>query len=134
MERTNIGMSHLVNQESLKWNHQKSQFQLNSGDEIAYEHVEEEKIYYIDTTNQRGVLVLPHKPRIGFKLTISDRYGQWLYYPLIIHRNGAPIMGIEEHMTCDEPNSIFVMEYVNPVFGWKIHQNTDKNFNKELLQ
>ena len=115
--------------EAMLWNHEPTAFHLASGDEVAYEHVKEERVYYIDTLTQRGILVLPHRPRIGFQLTVSDRFASWMYYPLIIHRNGNPIMGIEENVTCDVPNAIFVLEYMNPVFGWRIHQQLDRNLN-----
>ena len=90
---------------------------INSGDEYAYEYVEHEGTYYVDTQYQRGMLVLPPNPKPGFKLVISDHYGSWIYYPLIVHRNGKKIMGLEEHMQCDDPFSIFSMIYA-PETGW----------------
>ena len=98
-------------------------FHVQSGDEYAYEYVEHERSYYIDTNMQKGMLVLPPNPREGFKLIVSDYFGSWIYHPLIIHRNGKPIMGIEEHMTCDVPNMIFALVYTNTPTGWVVTQN-----------
>jgi hypothetical protein len=72
---------------------------------------------------QKGMLVLPPNPRDGFKLIVSDYFGSWIYHPLIIHRNGKPIMGLEEHMTCDAPNMIFALIYTNTTAGWVVSQN-----------
>jgi hypothetical protein len=92
---------------------------VNSGDEIDY--VITEKTYYINTEKQRGILVLPHNPKDKFKIIVSDYFGSWLYYPLIIHRNGNKIMGIEENMTCDIPYSFFSMTYLQKhPWGWII--------------
>lgn len=98
-------------------------FHVQSGDEYAYEYVEHERSYYIDTNMQKGMLVLPPDPREGFKLIVSDYFGSWIYHQLIIHRNGKPIMGLEEHMTCDVPNMIFALVYTNTPTGWVVTQN-----------
>ena len=117
--------------------HGDLQFHVNSGDECSYEFVEHERLYYVDTNAQKGVLVLPPNPHDGFKLLVSDRFGSWIYYPLIIHRNGKPIMGLEEHMTCDVPNMIFALVYTNTAAGWVVsndlstsvfHENVTKGF------
>lgn len=101
----------------------ENKFHIHSGDEFAYEYVEHERSYYVDTNMQKGMLVLPPEPRFGFKIIVSDYFGSWIYHPLIIHRNGKPIMGIDEHMTCDVPNMIFAMIYTNTSAGWVVSQN-----------
>ena len=101
----------------------ENKFHINSGDEYAYEYVEHERSYYVDTNTQKGMLVLPPNPRDGFKLIVSDYFGSWIYHPLIIHRNGNLIMGLEEHMTCDVPNMIFALIYTNTSAGWVVSQN-----------
>jgi len=101
----------------------ETKFNIYSGDEYAYEYVEHERSYYVDTNMQKGMLVLPPNPRDGFKLIVSDYFGSWIYHPLIIHRNGKPIMGLEEHMTCDVPNMIFALIYTNTTAGWVVSQN-----------
>jgi hypothetical protein len=101
----------------------ESKFHVYSGDEYAYEYVEHERSYYVDTNMQKGMLVLPPNPRDGFKLIVSDYFGSWIYHPLIIHRNGKMIMGLEEHMTCDVPNMIFALIYTNTSAGWVVSQN-----------
>lgn len=101
----------------------ESKFYVHSGDEYAYEYVEHERSYYVDTNMQKGMLVLPPNPRDGFKLIVSDYFGSWIYHPLIIHRNGNLIMGLEEHMTCDVPNMIFALIYTNTTAGWVVSQN-----------
>lgn len=106
----------------LTWRHE-NKFNIYSGDEYAYEYVEHERSYYVDTNMQKGMLVLPPNPRDGFKLIVSDYFGSWIYHPLIIHRNGKPIMGLEEHMTCDVPNMIFALIYTNTTAGWVVSQN-----------
>ena len=101
----------------------ETKFNIYSGDEYAYEYVEHERSYYVDTNMQKGMLVLPPNPRDGFKLIVSDYFGSWIYHPLIIHRNGNLIMGLEEHMTCDVPNMIFALIYTNTTAGWVVSQN-----------
>ncbi len=101
----------------------ESKFHISSGDEYAYEYVEHERSYYVDTNMQKGMLVLPPNPRDGFKLIVSDYFGSWIYHPLIIHRNGKMIMGLEEHMTCDVPSMIFALVYTNTSAGWVVSQN-----------
>ena len=51
--------------------HGDLQFHVNSGDECSYEFVEHERLYYIDTNAQKGVLVLPPDPHDGFKRLVS---------------------------------------------------------------
>lgn len=106
-------------------------FNVTSGDECSYEYVENERTYFVDTWNQRGVLVLPPRPRDGFKIIVSDRFGSWVAHPLVVHRNGNPIMGLEEHMTCDVPNMVFALVYTNTPTGWVVTQNLSTN---ELAQ
>jgi hypothetical protein len=101
----------------------ENKFHINSGDEYAYEYVEHERSYYVDTNMQKGMLVLPANPRDGFKIIISDYFGSWIWHPLIVHRNGKPIMGLDEHMTCDVPNMIFALVYTNTPAGWVVTQN-----------
>lgn len=101
----------------------ENKFHINSGDEYAYEYVEHERSYYVDTNMQKGMLVLPANPRDGFKIIISDYFGSWIWHPLIVHRNGKPIMGLDEHMTCDVPNMIFGLVYTNTPAGWVVTQN-----------
>jgi hypothetical protein len=111
-----------LHQPWLVWRHE-NKFHIHSGDEYAYEYVEHERSYYVDTNMQKGMLVLPPNPRDGFKLIVSDYFGSWIYHPLVIHRNGKPIMGLEEHMTCDVPNMIFALIYTNTSVGWVVSQN-----------
>jgi hypothetical protein len=106
----------------LTWRHE-NKFHIHSGDEFAYEYVEHERSYYVDTNMQKGMLVLPPNPRPGFKLIVSDYFGSWIYHPLVIHRNGKPIMGLDEHMTCDVPNMIFALIYTDTHAGWVVSQN-----------
>jgi len=105
----------------------ENKFYVNSGDEYAYEYVEHEQSYYVDTNMQKGMLVLPPNPRDGFKIIVSDYFGSWIYHPLIIHRNGKSIMGFDEHMTCDVPNMIFGLIYTNTRVGWVVTQNLTTN-------
>jgi len=113
----------------LTWRHE-DKFYITSGDEYSYEYVEHEKSYYVDTNMQKGMLVLPTNPRDGFKIIVSDYFGSWIYHPLVIHRNGKPIMGMDEHMTCDAPNMVFALVYTNTSAGWVVTQNLSTN---ELL-
>jgi hypothetical protein len=102
---------------------ENSRLDLKSGDEIAYEYVINEGLYAIDTNLQKGILVLPHIVKIGFKIYISDVYGSWKYYPLEIHRNGHRIMFREENMICDVPHAYFTLTYKNPIIGWEVGQS-----------
>lgn len=107
---------------------------LNSGDEYAYEYVEAERSYYIDTQYQKGMLVLPPNPKPGFKIIVTDYFGSWMYYPLIVHRNGKKIMGMEEHMTCDVPHMIFGLVYTETEYGWVVTQNLGTDWLKESVK
>ena len=95
---------------------------LNSGDEVAYEYVKDEGKYYVDTSDKPAMLVLPPRPRPGFRLTVVDHYGSWKFYPLTVHRNGNLIMGGEEHLRCDVPNMVFSLIYAPETrLGWVVH-------------
>lgn len=114
---------------------QENQLHIGSGDEYAYEYVKNEGAYFINTINQKGILVLPPQPVLNFKIIVSDHYGSWKYYPLIIHRNGHRIMGSEENMICDIPNAIFALEFIaDPNVGWVVHHNLTTNTNTELYK
>jgi hypothetical protein len=102
----------------------ENKLNINSGDEYAYEYVTHERAYFVDTFDQKGMLVLPPNPMSGMKIVVSDYYGSWQAHPLIVHRNGQKIMGIEENMECDEPFSIFAMTFAPETgLGWVVHQN-----------
>lgn len=107
---------------------------LSSGDEYAYEYVENERTYHIDTHNQKGMLVLPPNPTPGFKIIVGDYCGSWIYYPLIVHRNGKKIMGLEENMTCDVPNMVFGLLYTETEYGWIVTQDLSTNWLKERVK
>jgi hypothetical protein len=97
---------------------------ISSGDEYAYEYVTHERTYFVDTSHQRGMLVLPSAAREGFKIVICDSSGSWHWHPLVIHRNGGKIMGLEEHLVCDEPFSVFGLTYAASTgLGWVISQD-----------
>jgi hypothetical protein len=96
---------------------------VQSGDEYAYEYVEHEKTYFIDTWAQKGMLVLPSKPRDGFKIIVSDRFGSWKAHHLVVHRNGSDIEGLSEHLVCDHPNAVFSLTFTTTRLGWVVGQN-----------
>ena len=106
-----------------------SAFALHDGINIFgdFEWVEEEKTYYVDTSIYKRDLVLPSNPKIGFKIIVHDFFDSWKIRPLKVYRNGNPIMGIEEHLVCDEPNSIFALVWYGGYFGWKIEPVTRQN-------
>jgi len=93
---------------------------VESGDEYDYTYVVDGGSYSANTFMKKGVLVLPTKPHVGFQIFVSDQFGSWKWYPLMIHRNGQRIMGIEENMECDMEYAVFKMIYVNPSIGWKV--------------
>lgn len=93
--------------------------EINSGDEVSYEYVSDEGRYFVDTSHQKGMLVLPHRPKPGFKVTVVDHHGSWIFYPLVIHRNGNDIMGLSENLVCDEPNMMFSLVFAPETkLGW----------------
>lgn len=112
-----------------------SRFYAGSGDEVSYEYVHEERSYYVDTTSQKAMLVLPPNPRENFNIVVADYCGSWSFYPLVIHRNGKPIMGFEENMVCDVPGAIFSLTYTSTRIGWvvgsKLLQPVATTFFKE---
>lgn len=122
-----------LNQMPWLTHHNPNKTYLKSGDEYAYEYVDHEKYYYIDTQYQKGMLVLPPNPKPRFKIIIGDYFGSWMYYPLIVHRNGKPIMGMDEHMTCDVPNMIFGLVYTETNFGWVVTQDLSTDWVKDRV-
>ncbi len=105
------------------WGSHSLSFRQDSSDDVVYEHIVEERMYALDTTKRKGIIVLPSQPKIGFRALVSDRHNTWLYNPLIVHRNGNKLAGLEENMICDEPQSMFVCEFKNKKDGWIVHQN-----------
>lgn len=93
---------------------------VESGDEYDYTHVINQGSYSANTCMKKGMLVLPSNPHAGFKIFVSDQFGSWKWYPLVIHRNGQRIMGMEENMECDMEYAVFNMVYINPDIGWKV--------------
>jgi hypothetical protein len=91
--------------------------------ELPYEHVLCEGRYCMNTFEKSGILVLPTNPEHRFKIVIWDRFGSWSAHPLIVHRNGSQIGGIDEHLFCDEPLQAFVLEFLKPARNWLVHQN-----------
>ena len=106
-----------------------SAFALHDGINIFgdFEWVEEEKTYYVDTSIYKRDLVLPSNPKIGFKIIVHDFFDSWKIRPLKVYRNGNPIMGIEEHLICDEPKSIIALVWYGGYIGWKIEPVTRQN-------
>ena len=96
-----------------------SSFRQDSAEDVVYEHIESERMYALDTKTRKGVLVLPSKPKKGFRALISDRHNTWIYNPLIVHRNGSTIGGHEENLICDTPKAMFVCEYDGQ--GWQLN-------------
>lgn len=101
----------------------RSTLSVNSSDEIPYENVTEERVFSARTFNKPAMVVLPHRPKEGFNIFVSDEHGSWKFYPLIVHRNGNKIMGLEENLKCDVPNAVFGLKYINSAMGWVIHQD-----------
>ena len=96
---------------------------MERAEELPYEFVASEGRYGMNTFEKSGVLVLPFDPANRFKVVVWDRFASWAAHPLIIHRNGARIGSIEEHLICDEPQQAFILEYIKPAKNWLIHQN-----------
>lgn len=84
-------------------------------------------LHCVDTRDQSCILVLPAKPHDGFKIIVQDKFDSWESSPLVIHRNGNKIMGLEEHLTCDQPKMMFALVYTN-LTGWVV--TTDLKMNK----
>lgn len=100
----------------------KSTLRFDSSDSVVYENIESERMYALDTRTRPGMLVLPNKPKNGFKALISDRHNTWMYHPLIVHPNGSKIGGARETLICDCPGAMFICEFKNPSDGWELHQ------------
>jgi len=96
---------------------------VNSSEEIPHEYVTMERVFSARTFTKSAMVVLPTRPKIGFNIFVTDEHGSWKFYPLIVHRNGNKIMGLEENLKCDVPNAIFGLRYVDPAKGWVIHQD-----------
>ncbi len=111
----------------IDWGNKSLSFRQDSSDDVVYENIEEERMYALDTRLRKGIIVLPHNPKIGFRALISDRHNTWVYNPLVVHRNGNKLAGLEENMTCDMPNGMFVCEFKNKKDGWIVHQNFKLN-------
>ena len=88
-------------------------------------------LHCVDTTDQSCVLVLPAKPHDGFKIVVQDKFSSWAASPLVIHRNGNKIMGMEEHLTCDLNNQVFALVYTTTSAGWVVTQDLKINKSRK---
>ena len=95
------------------------------------EHARDGFLHCVDTTGQSCVLVLPAKPHDGFKIIVQDKFSSWEESPLVIHRNGNKIMGMEEHLKCDLKNQVFALVYVAALQDWVITQDLKINKSRK---
>lgn len=91
---------------------------VESGEEIECLAVKNNAHYSFDVFNKKAIVVLPTNPIKNFTVSFSDQTGSTRAFPVIIHRNGNKIMGENEHMICDVPNSIFRLTFVGGYMGW----------------
>jgi hypothetical protein len=95
------------------------------------EYARDGYLHCVDTTDQSCVLVLPAKPHDGFKIIVQDKFSSWEASPLVIHRNGNKIMGMEEHLTCDLKNQVFALVYTTTSAGWVVTQDLKINKSRK---
>ena len=91
---------------------------VNSSEEFDYRYVESGGTYNFNSFNNKAMFVLPPKPNINTTITFTDKYGATKWNPVIVHRNGNPIMGEDEHMTCDVPWAFFNLKFIGGKIGW----------------
>ena len=78
---------------------------INSGEEFDYKNVENGGHYNLNSFNRSGMFVLPPNPEQGTTIYFADGEASTRWFPVKIHRNGNPIMGVDDHMICDVPNA-----------------------------
>ena len=94
--------------------------------DVTYEYVQNEGSYQFDTSMRPVTLVLPANPIDKFRIEICDYFKSWMINPLVIHRNGNKIMGIEEHLNCDVPGSMLALIYTRTSMGWIVDTTLTK--------
>jgi hypothetical protein len=82
-------------------------------------------LHCVDTTDQSCVLVLPAKPHDGFKIIVQDKFSSWEASPLVIHRNGNKIMGMDITFVTTAKTDVEALELLKQ-FGLPFkNQNTN---------
>ena len=94
--------------------------------DVTYEYVQNEGSYQFDTSMRPVTLVLPANPIDKFRIEICDYFKSWMINPLVIHRNGNRIMGVEEHLNCDVPGSMLALIYTRTTMGWIVDTTLTK--------
>lgn len=94
--------------------------------DTTYEYVQNEGSYQFDTSMGPVTLVLPANPIDKFRIEICDYFKSWMINPLVIHRNGNRIMGVEEHLNCDVPGSMLALIYTRTSMGWIVDTTLTK--------
>ena len=94
--------------------------------DVTYEYVQNEGSYQFDTSMRPVTLVLPANPIDKFRIEICDYFKSWMINPLVIHRNGNKIMGVEEHLNCDVPGSMLALIYTRTSMGWIVDTTLTK--------
>jgi len=76
--------------------------------------------YLVDTTGGPIEALLPPSPVMGDIIVFTDVASNFDNDILTINRNGNPIMGLNENMTCGIKNVTFTLVYSNASEGWRI--------------
>jgi hypothetical protein len=77
-------------------------------------------VYFVDTTGGTVTLNLPASPQTGDYVGIVDSNSNFDSVAVNVGRNGNPIMGLNEDMTCDVKNASFRLVFADGVRGWRI--------------
>jgi hypothetical protein len=76
--------------------------------------------FIVDTSGGEIRVTLPLNPEINDVVRVADFAGLSTIDPIIIERNGERIMGLEEDFILDVANASIELNYISPVYGWKI--------------
>lgn len=77
-----------------------------------------------NTSNGAFGLYLPTSPTVGSTVQILDTNNTFATYNLTLYRNGSPINGLAEDLTCDIAGAKVDLIYKGSSIGWQIDVGT----------
>ena len=75
---------------------------------------------FANTSGGGFTITLPASPSINDTVEIADYSGTFFTFPVIVSRNGEPLMGLAEDMSLNSNNLSVVFTYIDATQGWRI--------------
>jgi hypothetical protein len=75
---------------------------------------------FADTSGGGFTITLPASPSVNATVEIADYSGTFFTSPVIINRNGEPLMGLAENMNLNSNNLSVTLTYIDATQGWRI--------------